>query len=482
MKPIPGPKGPFFFRQAPELIADTAGFLSRMADEYGPVVRFGAFFNTFTLITDPELTHELLVTKAANFPKDDRDVELLSRAVGHGLVTANGEAHKRQRRLAQPAFHTKRISAYAGTMVDYTEAMLDEWSDGLSFDVAEAMRELTMYIVARTLFGVERDAMGGSHGVAAQQIGEAIHTVQDIADREFRMPLVLPTWLPTAMNRRRRDARSVLFGTVDRLIIERRRQGMADTGDLLSMLLLSRDESGDTFNDAEVRDQLVTFFVAGHETTSNALAWTWYLLSLHPEAEARLHAEVDAVLGGRLPALADLPNLPYALQVIKEAMRLYPPAWVLNTRRAAADTTIGPYALKRGDMVWISPFAMHRRSAWFPDPERFDPDRWTSEREKALPRYGYIPFGAGPRVCIGNSFALMEAHLIVAAVAQRYRLRLSADQTIELSPQITLSNRTGMWMSCERRVTNDEWRIEEEEENPQISQMERERGSRGAFG
>jgi cytochrome P450 len=248
----------------------------------------------------------------------------------------------------------------------------------------------------------------------------------------------------------------VLYETIDNLIAERRAGGaVTDTGDLLSMLLLSRDESGDRMTDDEVRDQLLTLFVAGHETTSNALTWTWFLLARHPEQESRLHAEVDAVLGVRPPALADLPRLPYALRVIKEAMRLYPPAWILNTRRATADTSLGPYPVRRGDLLWLSPFAMHRRPAFYPDPERFDPDRWTPEFEKGLPKYAYMPFGGGPRVCIGNGFAMMEAHLIVAAVARRFRLRLQPGVKEDLNAQITLSNHEGMPVVVEERITDD---------------------------
>ena len=443
---IPSPKGPPLIGQARELIAGAPRFTSRLADEYGPIVRFSVFANHFYLIADPELAREALVTQAANFPKDERDVMILSRMIGHGLVTTNGEAHKRQRRLTQPAFHTKRIDAYAGTMVDYTEAMVDEWADGRTLDAAEAMRELTMYIVAQTLFGADRVTMRAT----AERVGAAIHTLQDVANSEFSAPLVLPTWLPTAMNRRRRAAKAVLDDTIDRLITERR-ANTADRGDLLSMLLLSQDESGDRMSDAEVRDQLLTLFVAGHETTSNALAWTWFLLGQHPAEEARLHAEIDAVLGHRPPALADLPRLPYTLQVIKEAMRLYPPAWVVNIRRAAADTTLGPYPIRRGERLWISPFVMHRRPAFFPDPERFDPDRWTPERERALPKYAYMPFGGGPRVCIGNGFALMEAHLIVTAVARRFRLRLLPGVGEDLNAQVTLSNHGGMPVRLEAR-------------------------------
>ena len=444
----PGPKGTPFFGVARDLIAGAPRYINHLADTYGPFVRFNIFLKEFYLVSDPELIREVLVTQAANFPKDGRDVAILDRAIGHGLVSANGAEHKRQRRLTQPAFHTRRIDAYAGTMVDYTTAMLDEWRDGQEMDVAEAMSSLTMFIVARTLFGADRVAMKDT----AEGIGAAIHVIQAATNNEFQSPFLLPEWLPTAMNRQRRVARTVLYEIIDRLIAERRAQGdAADSGDLLSMLLLSCDDAGDRMSDDEVRDQAVTLFVAGHETTSNALTWTWYLLSQHPAEEARLHAELDAALGGRPPVLADLPHLPYTLQVIKEAMRLYPPAWVVNIRRAAADTTLGSYAVKKGDRLWLSPFVMHRRPTFFPDPERFDPDRWTPERERALPKFAYMPFGGGPRVCIGNGFALMEAHLIVAAVAQRYRLLLCPGHPIDLNAQITLSNHGGMPMTPEQR-------------------------------
>lgn len=448
---IPGPREMPFIGSVRELIAGAPVFLSRLADEYGEYVRFRAFFNTFHLVSRPELIREVLVTKAGNFPKDDRDIELLSRIIGFGLVTTNGASHARQRKLTQPAFHTRRIEAYAGTIVDYTQFMLDGWHDGLGLDVSAAMRELTMYIVADTLFGADRETMRSS----AAQIGGAIELLQHIADKEFQQPLVLPTWLPTRLNRDRRPAKALLDATIGRLVAERRALAVdgrvPDTGDLLSMLLLAQDESGDAMSDEEVRDQLLTLFVAGHETTSNALTWTWYLLSQNPVAAERLYSEVEGVLNGRPPALSDQSRLPYTLQVIKEALRLYPPAWLLNTRRAAADTTIGPYPVRKGDLLWISPYAVHRRPEFFPEPERFDPERFTPEREKALPRYAYLPFGGGPRVCIGNSFALMEAHLIVATIAQRYRLTLAAGQVVDLNAQVTLSNHGGMRMTVKRR-------------------------------
>ncbi len=448
MKPIPGPKGNPILGSMRELAAGAPRFLSKIADEYGEFVHFRLFFEDYYLVASPEFVREVLVTKAADFPKDDRDVTLLSRMIGRGLVTTNGDEHRRQRALVQPAFHSKRIEAYAQTMVDYAGAYVDTFRDGEQRDVAQDMMALTLFIVSKSLFGAGMDEMTAD----AERIGTAIHHLQDIADAEFQEPVVLPEWLPIGRNRARRENRAVVDEIIGRLVAERRAVAataggaIADTGDLLSMLLMAQDEAGEAMTDREVRDQLLTLFVAGHETTSNALTWTWYLLSQHPGVEARLHAEVDRVLGDRPPGLADLPSLPYTLQVIKEAMRLYPPAWILNVRKAAVDTTLGDYDIPRGTQVWVSPFAMHRRPAFFPDPERFDPDRWTPEREKGLPRYAYMPFGGGPRVCIGNSFAMMEAQLIVAAMARRVRFELAADQEIDLAARVTLSNRTGMRM------------------------------------
>lgn len=454
MKEIPGPKGNLFLGVAPELAAGAPRFLSRVADEYGEIARFRMFHETYYLVASPDLVREVLVAQAANFPKSERDVTILSRMIGRGLVTTNGEEHHRQRALTQPAFHHKRIEAYADTVVDYTEAYLDRYHDGGWRDVAGDMMALTMYIVSKTLFGAGMGEMVDE----TERVSAAIDHLQNIADSEFQEPFVIPEWLPTRRNRKRRESRATVDEVINRLVAERRaaadRSGgrITDTGDLLSMLLLARDEAGESMTDREVRDQLLTLFTAGHETTSNALTWTWYLLSQHPAVEARLHEEIDRVLGGRAPRLADLPALPYTLQVIKEAMRLYPPAWVLNMRVAAGETMLGEYRVPKGAYVWVSPFAMHRRPAYFPEPERFDPDRWTPEREKALPRYAYMPFGGGPRVCIGNSFAMMEAHLIVADMARRVSLRLDPAQAIDLAARVTLSNRTGMRMRVEERV------------------------------
>jgi cytochrome P450 len=450
----PGPSGLPWLGNARLFIADPPGFLNQLVCEYGEITSFIAFGRRFYVVSSPDLVREVLITNKDAFSKADRDIDILSKFLGRGLLTAEGDYHKRQRKLVQPAFHSQRIQAYAETMVEYTDRLLESWCSGETRDLAEDMRTVTMTIVAKSLFDADRDTMAGT----VERVGRAIEEIQDLSNIAFKAPFLVPEWLPVSSNRRTKAARAILDETIN-MIIARRRTTAAqsangrikDTGDLLSMLLLAQDEAGGTMTDAQVRDELVTLFIAGHETTSNALVWTWYLLSQDPEVEAQLHSEVDKVLNGRLPTLADLSNLPYTLMVIKEAMRLYPPAWVLNGRQAIADTTIGGYAIPHNSVIFIAPYTIHRRPHFFPNPERFDPERFQPAREKELPRYAYIPFGAGPRICIGNSFAMMEAHLIVATIGQRYRLRLAADQTITLNPQITLSNKGGMHMQIEAR-------------------------------
>jgi cytochrome P450 len=428
---------------------DPPRFLHQLAQTHptADLVHFTFLGMNNYLILNPDLVREILVNRASDFPKSQRDYVILSKFLGDGLLTAEGEQHRRQRKLAQPAFHHKRIAAYGETMVEYAEDMVAEWQAGETRDITHEMYQLTLYIVAKTLFDADKARMVDF----ADKVGQAMHVLQDVTNRDYRRPIQWPQWLPTADNRARQRAKAILDDTIHTIVTERRQQETADKGDLLSMLLLARDDDGQEMDNTELRDQLVTIFLAGHETTSNALSWTWYLLSQNPEAEAKLHAELDEVLDGRLPTLADLPNLPYTNMVIKEAMRLYPPAWVLTGRTAIATTTLADYTIHQGADLMISPYVLHRNPTTFPDPERFDPERFTAEREKELHRYAYIPFGAGPRVCIGNSFAMMEAQLILATVAQRFRLRLAPDQQVELNAQITLSPLDGLRMMVEER-------------------------------
>jgi cytochrome P450 len=454
IKTIPSAPGAPIAGLTSDMLDDAPNFLLRMADEYGEIVQFKMFGKRFVLVSSPELIREVLVTQYESFPKADRDAKILGRFLGKGLVSNNDiPFHRTQRRLAQPAFHVHRINAYADVMVDYTERVMAGWQGGAVRDIAEEMMTLTMFIVSKTLYDADMETMVEQ----AQMIGDAIEIMQAASNEDYQGMVLWPEWLPTARNRRRKAVRAVLYDVIERLITERRAAGeIEDTGDLLSMLLLAEYDDGTRMADQQVRDELVTLFAAGHETTSNALTWTWYLLSQHPDAEARLHAELDTVLGGRTPTLADLQALPFTLQTIKETLRLYPPAWILNGRSNSADVTVGPYVIPKDSTIFIAPYAMHRLPRYWDNPEQFDPDRFTPEREKELSRYVYMPFGGGPRICIGNSFALMEAHLVVATIAQRYRFELTPEQTIELNPQITLSNKTGMHMQIVGRGVSAE--------------------------
>jgi cytochrome P450 len=453
-KIIPGPAGTPFLGSMRPFQANAPHFLTTLAHKYGPISKFKLFNLSVHLLSDPDYIRDVLVTNHKLFPKSELGLEIMRRFLGIGLLTSEGEYHRQQRKLAQPAFHMRRIAGYADIMTDYTRRHLATWQDGDVRDVSEEMMALTMYIVSKTLFDADMDDMQG----AAESIGKAIHILQQVTNDEFKLPVLLPTWLPTPNNRRRKEQRAVLYGTLEQIIDERRSPAnghLRDTGDLLSMLLLAEDDEGQPLSKQQVRDEVVTLFAAGHETTSNTLTWAWYLLSQHPAVEARLHEEVDQVLGagadGRLPTLDDLPHLPYTEMVIKETLRLYPPAWVLASRQAVADTEIDGYPLPKDSLVFISPYALHRLPQYYPDPERFDPERFSPEREKELPRYAYIPFGGGPHVCIGNSFAMMEAQLLLATIAQRYRLTL-LQETIEMEPLVTLGIKDGLRMMLTERT------------------------------
>ena len=424
---------------------DALGFLTELAREYGDVVFFRMGPQRVYMLNHPDLIKDALVTHQDSFMKG-RALQRSKRLLGEGLLTSEGEYHRRQRRLAQPAFHRQRIEAYGEVMIDYAARASSQWRDGATFDLSREMMRLTLAIVAKTLFDadVERDA---------EDVGRAFTEIMEL----FQM-LMLPyseylEKLPLPATRRFERARARLDAVIYRIIEERRTQG-TDRGDLLSMLIAAQDTEGDggRMSDEQLRDELMTLFLAGHETTANALTWTWYLLAQHPEIEQRLHAELDQVLQGRERfTVADYPRLRYTEMVVAEAMRLYPPAWVVG-RIALKDFQAGEYVVPAGALVLISQYVVQRDPRFFPDPERFDPERWTTKAREARPTYSYFPFGAGARRCIGEAFAWMEAVLLVASIARTWRLRLAPDQSVEPQPRITLRPKHGIRMIAERRL------------------------------
>ncbi|MCA9907354.1 MAG: cytochrome P450 [Anaerolineae bacterium] len=437
----PGPKGEILFGSMRPFAQDRLNFLIECREEYGDLVHLRILGRHAYLINDPDLVRFVLVEHPELFHKTPLFKRATRNVIGNGLLTSEGEFHKRQRQLAQPAFHHQRIANYGDEMVDFTRQMLDSWQPGAVLDIHEAMMQLTMQIVARTLFHAE--VVEDAH-----QIGTAITTALRFATQRTARPLSLPDWVPTRTNREVKQQTALLHTTIDRIINEHRTTN-ADQGDLLSMLMLAEDEHGERMSDQQLRDEAMTIFIAGHETTADALTWTFFLLAQHPEIERKLQDEI-ALLHGLPPTVNDLAHLPYTEMVIKESMRLYPPAWIVP-RLAISDFELGGYPIRHNSIVFTSPYTMHRHPRYFPDPERFLPERWTPEQEKTLPRYAYFPFGGGPRVCIGNGFAMMEARLVLATIVQQVQLRLVAGQQITPEPVITLRPAHEILMQADRQ-------------------------------
>jgi len=423
---------------------DPLAFLTGLRDQYGDIARVPLGAETLYLFSDPELVREVLVTNHRNFHKG-RGLERAKMLLGDGLLTSEGEFHLRQRRLAQPAFHRQRVAAYGATMAGYAAARRDRWQAGATIDAHQEMMALTLAIVGKTLFDADVEHEAG-------EIGEALATTFESFNFGFFLPFgELLERLPLPATLRFRKARARLDATIYRLI-EERRASDTDRGDLLSMLLMAQDTEGDggRMTDLQLRDEAMTIFLAGHETTANALTWTWYLLSQHPDVEARLHAEIDSTLGGRAATADDMSALPYARMVLAESMRLYPPAWILGRRALGAFEARG-YTIPARSIVLMCQYTMHRDARWFPEPERFDPERFAPERQAERPKFAYFPFGGGPRVCIGEQFAWMEGMILLATIAQRWRLRLVPGHPVALQPIITLRPKHGMRMVVEAR-------------------------------
>lgn len=416
-------------------------FFRDIVRQHGDVAMIRIGSQPIVILSHPDDIRDVLVTHQKSFIKG-RALERAKLLLGEGILTSEGELHLRQRRLIQPAFHRSRIATYARQMSAAAGVARDRWRDGSIMDANAEMMRVTLDIVARTLFNADVDSEAG-------EIAAAINATFEAFDFGYAPFAAILDRLPTPRRRRFRRGRARLDETIYRLIRERRATG-EDRGDLLSMLLLARDEEGDGqgMSDEQIRDEALTLFLAGHETTANLLSWTWLLLSRHADVERKLHDEVDDALGDRLPTLDDLPSLPYTRQVLAESMRLYPPAYIIG-RRSTAPYRVRDFAFDAGTVFLLPQYIVHRDSRWWPAPDRFDPSRWATPDDRR-PKFAYFPFGAGTRICIGEQFAWTEGTLVLATLARRWCLRVIGRDP-DREPIITLRPKGGLPVRVERR-------------------------------
>jgi len=421
---------------------DVIGFLNYMTANYGDISCFRLGPQRIYLVSSPDLIRETLITRHASLHKT-WIIGNVEDGLGRGMLTSKGEFHQRQRKLIQPALHKQRVQGYARSMIRIADRTARGLQEGSTVDMAEEMRLLTLSVVAQTLFG--SDIAG-----EADQIGRAITQLSEIYIRvksPIGQALNLLPFLP--LNRRFEQAKRRLDETIYRIIAERRSSG-EDRDDLLSMLLASQYEDGATMPDSLVRDETVSLFLAGHETTGITLTWLWYVLSQHPEIEEEFHRELDGVLAGRQPQPDDVERLPFTRKIIAETIRLYPAIYLIP-RRAAEACTLGGFAVRPGSLVLVNIYNVHHDPRFFAEPERFNPSRWTSEMKDSLPRYAYCAFGAGPHACMGEIFAWTEAMLVMTVLGQRWKARVASGHTVELNPLVNLKPRNGMPMTLIRR-------------------------------
>jgi len=438
---------------------DPLAMLTRFARDYGDMAFFRLGSERCYFVNHPDAIRDVLVTHQRNFTKS-RGLERAKKLLGEGLLTAEGATHLRRRRLLQPAFHRDRIAGYGRVMIDYAARTCGRWRDGETLDMAKEMMRLTLSIAGKTLFDTDVESNADEVGVAVTEVLESFW-LNLLPGADYLEKLPIPKLRRAHAARRRLDA------LIYQMIATRRASG-ADHGDLLSMLIAAADDSAASgvaaasamadrpaasvspaLSDEEIRDESMTILLAGHETTANALTWTLYLLSQHPAAAERLREELDQVLGDRAPSPGDYSRLTYTRRVVTESMRLFPPAWIIG-RRAIDEYAIGEYRLPPRAIVFMSAYVMHRDGRFYDHPERFIPDRWTPEFEAARPKFAYFPFGGGARQCIGEQFAWMEGVLVLATIAQRWRLELDPDQRIVPQPLITLRSKYGMRMRLRR--------------------------------
>jgi len=447
----PGPSGRPSLEQLRTLRQGPHEFLLALTREYGHAVRYPVGPFRFHLFTEPDAVRHVLVGNHGNYTKNTFQYRLLSRITGDGLLTMDGPEWLARRRLAQPSFHRARVSEFAPTFTRYAEDLADRWDapcrSGTPVDVAAEMMHVALQAVVKTLFGAE---VGDRAGPLWRAALDVLHHIMFQA----RTLGLVPSWLPTSGNRRFRRALAVLDDSISGTIADRRREGAAADAartDLLQRLIdAQRDEGDARLTDRQLRDEMMTLLIAGHETVASALTWTWHLLAGTPDADSALSDEVRDVLGSRLPTAADLPRLVYTRAVFEEAMRLYPPAWVI-TRRARAADEISGYTVPRGALVVLSPYITQRHPDFWEHPERFEPERFLPAADDSRHRYAYFPFGGGPHLCIGNHFALVEATLMIATIARRYRLEAVRDHRVEVDPGVTLQPKGGLPMLVRRR-------------------------------
>jgi cytochrome P450 len=437
----PGPKGHWLWGHLGELRRDILAFYTHCARDFGDVAYFRFGRRPIYLISHPDYVEEVLIQQNHRFVKNYL-LRLLTPLLGKGMLMSEGDFWLRQRRLAQPAFHKSRVAAYGPYMVEFTERMLAGWRDGDRRDLHHEMMQLTLAIAAKTLFDVDVDN-------EAADVGAAL----DVVRRDFvgRMKSMwpIPVHWPTPGNMRLKRA----VRRLDRIIydfIDQRRTGKHDGNDLLTLLLESRDEDGSQMTDQQLRDEAMTIFLAGHETTAIAMSWLFYLLASHPAADEKLRSELSDVLGNRRPTVDDLPQLHYAEMAVTEALRLYPPAYIIG-REAVESCVIGGYYVTPGTTLLISQWVIQRDPRFFDNPDSFRPERWSDGLAKRLPKYAYFPFGGGPRLCIGNTFAMQEAVLLLATIAQRCRFSLASSEPIRPQPAVTLRPKGGVPVVIRRR-------------------------------
>jgi len=439
----PGPKSKFPLGHLFSFRRDSIGFLRKIAKEYGDIVYFKIGPIRIVLLNHPEYIKEVLSTQHRNFVKG-RPLEMVKELLGEGLLTSEGEFHKHQSRIIQPAFHRNMIESYAPSITKCATRMMNRWEDGMKVDIKEEMTMMSMKIAGRAMFNADIEQ-------EAPEINQALDTATSLFGR---IPLPFSEWLlklPLPGTFRFHKAKARLDNTIYRMINERR-QNKVDNGDLVSLLLRSQNEKneGGGMSDQQVRDEALTLFLTAFDTTSTALTWAWYLLSQNPEAEAELHEELDLVLKGRLPTAENLAQLKYTRMVFGESLRIYPPTYVIP-RQALEDFAIDKYIVPRDTLILMSPYLIHHDSRFHPDPEKFNPHAWDKHSHGQNSKYEYFPFSRGPRSCIGEPFAWMQGTLALASIAQSWRIKLVPGHPVELLPLINLRPKYGMMMTLHRR-------------------------------